>query len=80
MDSAVEAARSDAGFFNRETGEETSPLDMPWRIRVMAGKLRQDLRRFEAENDKKVRCLGVVRCLHCPLSFLGCPVARRWMK
>jgi hypothetical protein len=46
----------------------------------MAGKLRQDLRRFEVENNKKVRCLGVVRCLHCPISLLGCPVARRWMK
>ena len=39
-----------------------------------------DIRKYEAENGTKVKCFGVMRCLSCPMSAVGCPVARLWMK
>jgi hypothetical protein len=44
----------------------------------MAGKLREDLRRYEAEHDTEFRCMALpVRCLKCPMTYVGCPVARQ---
>jgi len=43
-------------------------------------KLRADIRKYEAEKGTKVRCFTRIRCLYCPMSFLGCPIARRAMK
>ena len=39
-----------------------------------------DIRKYEAEKGTKVKCFGVMRCLYCPMSAVGCPVARLWMK
>jgi len=47
----------------------------------MIDKLRHDLRRYETSNETKVRCrLSRIRCLRCPLSTVGCPLARRWLR
>jgi hypothetical protein len=43
-------------------------------------KLRDDIRRYEADNGTKVKCFGLFRCLSCPMSAIGCPLARAWMK
>ena len=43
-------------------------------------RLRDDIRKYEAENGAKVKCFGIVRCLKCPLSAIGCPMAKVWMK
>jgi hypothetical protein len=43
-------------------------------------RLRDDIRQYEAETGKKVKCFGVVRSLYCPMSALGCPMARLFMK
>lgn len=42
-------------------------------------KLRDEILRYEAENETEVKCFGVMRCLSCPMSALGCPFARHWM-
>jgi hypothetical protein len=39
-----------------------------------------DIRKYEAEKGTEVKCFGVMRCLSCPMSAVGCPVARLWMK
>jgi hypothetical protein len=39
-----------------------------------------DIRKYEAEKGTKVKCFGVMRCLYCPMSAVGCPIARLWMK
>ena len=40
-------------------------------------KLRDDLRKYEEENNKKFRShFSYWRCLHCPLSWLSCPLSR----
>jgi hypothetical protein len=44
-------------------------------------KLRTDMRKYEAEKETKVRCpILRLRCLYCPMSYIGCPIARRSMK
>ncbi|NQV03863.1 MAG: hypothetical protein HQ532_00030 [Candidatus Omnitrophica bacterium] len=43
-------------------------------------KLRDDIRKYEKEKGKKVKCFGLVRCLKCPMSLVNCPIARLWMK
>jgi hypothetical protein len=42
--------------------------------------LRDEIRRYEARTGTRVRCFGVMRCLTCPLSAIGCPFAGLWMK
>jgi hypothetical protein len=47
----------------------------------MTSKLRNDIRRYEASNETKIRCkLSQIRCLRCPLSAIGCPGAKRWLR
>jgi len=45
----------------------------------MAGNLRADIRSYEEENKTKVK--GPVwphmRCINCPMSFLGCASAKK---
>ena len=44
----------------------------------MAGKLRDDIREYEARNDRKFVCkISRIRCLKCPFSVAGCYWARR---
>jgi len=44
-------------------------------------KLRADIHKFEAEYNTKFRCsISKMRCLYCPMSFLGCRVARRCLE
>jgi len=43
-------------------------------------KLRDDLRKFEAEKGKKVKCFWVLPCIYCPLSYIGCPISRVFMR
>ena len=46
----------------------------------MADSLREDIRKYERENNTDSHCGAAnIRCLSCPLSFLGCPVARRML-
>jgi hypothetical protein len=52
--------------------EEGGSKEMP--------KLRDDIRKYEADNGTKVKCFGLFRCLNCPMSAMGCPLARAWMK
>jgi hypothetical protein len=49
-------------------------LPPEWRARS------DDIRKYEAEKGTKVKCFGVIRCLCCPMSAVGCPMARLWMK
>ena len=43
----------------------------------MANKLRDDIRKYETENNTKLRCkFSRLRCLLCPFSFIGCSGAR----
>jgi len=47
----------------------------------MTSKLRNDIRRYEASNETRIRCkLSHIRCLRCPLSAIGCPGAKRWIR
>jgi hypothetical protein len=43
-------------------------------------KLRDDIRSFEAANGTEVKCFGIARCLNCPMSAIGCPMARLFMR
>ena len=43
-------------------------------------KLRDDIRKYEAETRNKVRCWGIMRSLYCPMSFINCPGARGWLE
>lgn len=44
-------------------------------------KLRADLHKFEAEHKTKFYCsISGMRCLYCPMSFVGCHVARRCLE
>ena len=42
--------------------------------------LRDQIRKYETDTGAKVKCWGIVRTLSCPLSIIGCPGARFWMK
>ena len=42
--------------------------------------LRDQIRKYETDTGAKVKCWGIVRTLSCPLSSVGCPGARFWMK
>lgn len=37
---------------------------------------RERIRGYEVTTGKEVRCMGICRCLHCPMSAWGCPMAR----
>ena len=44
----------------------------------MAASLREDIRKYERENNTKFTCVALgLRCLNCPISALGCGLARR---
>lgn len=44
----------------------------------MAGKLRDDLRKYETESNTRFSCkFSRIKCLSCPISAVGCPLARR---
>jgi hypothetical protein len=44
-------------------------------------KLRDKIGKYEAETGTEVKCFaGLMRCLPCPVSAIGCAVARRSMK
>jgi hypothetical protein len=42
--------------------------------------LRDQIRKYETDTGVKIKCWGIVRTLSCPLSSIGCPGARFWMK
>jgi hypothetical protein len=42
--------------------------------------LRADIYKFEKEKGEKVKCVWVLPCQYCPLSFLQCPISRLFMK
>lgn len=47
----------------------------------MAGKLRDDIREYEARNHAKFTCrVSRIRCLKCPFSLAGCWWARRQLQ
>ena len=43
-------------------------------------KLRDDIRKYEADNETKVKGFAGMRCLNCPMSYLGCPKSRSMVK
>jgi len=50
-------------------------------MRAMINKLRNDISRYETRNETKIKCkISRIRCLRCPLSAIGCPLARRWLR
>ncbi len=54
-------------------------LEPPYAGRIRMS-LRADIREYESNNNTKVKCFGVVRCLYCPMSAAGCPMARGMIK
>jgi hypothetical protein len=42
--------------------------------------LREEIQSYEADTGTEVKCFGVLRCLHCPMSALNCPFAHHWMR
>ena len=43
-------------------------------------KLRDDIRKYEAEKETKVKGPSRMRCLSCPVSYLACPKAKSMIK
>ena len=47
----------------------------------MAGKLRDDIREYEARSNARFICkVSRIRCLKCPFSLVGCYWARRQLQ
>ncbi|MFC1678923.1 hypothetical protein ACFL2T_01790 [Elusimicrobiota bacterium] len=39
--------------------------------------LRDHIRSHEAKTGQEVLCMGICRCLHCPMSAVGCFMAKQ---
>ena len=42
--------------------------------------LRDNIKKYEARTGTKIKSLGLVRCLYCPMSFFGCKGAKRMIR
>ena len=46
----------------------------------MVGKLRSEICKHEEATGEKFGCFESIRCLSCPMSYLGCPISRKNLK